>query len=36
MVDRFGLDSTLAPARVELPLQPEDAEAQPVEQAVGS
>jgi hypothetical protein len=35
MVDRSGLDSTLVPARVELPLQPEDAEAQPVEQAVG-
>src|SRR5215212_11957289 len=35
MVNGLGLATTLAPARVELPLQPEDAESQPVEQAVG-
>src|SRR5215212_6648638 len=35
MVNGLGLATTLGPARVELPLQPEDAEPQPVEQAVG-
>src|SRR5215208_7662116 len=34
MVDRFGLDPPSS-RRIELPLQPEDAESQPVEQAVG-
>src|SRR5215211_2099597 len=35
MVNGLDLATTLGPARVELPLQPEDAESQPVEQAVG-
>jgi hypothetical protein len=35
MVNGSGLAATLGPAHAELTMQPEGAEAQPVEQAVG-